>query len=98
MLKNPEYTQCEHKLKKIFLTGIVALIPVVISVYIFFFLLGMIDNFLNIIPARIHPDRLLGFHIPGLGVIFTILADIHDGIDHPELYRRQAGQGGRQAC
>ncbi len=61
------------KIKKIFLTGIVAIIPVVISIYIFFFLLGIIDNFLNIIPARIHPDRLLGFHIPGLGVIFTFL-------------------------
>jgi uncharacterized membrane protein len=61
------------KIKKIFLTGIVAIIPVVVSIYIFFFLLGMIDSFLNIIPQRIHPDRLLGFHIPGLGVIFTFL-------------------------
>jgi uncharacterized membrane protein len=69
-----------NKLKKIFLTGIVALIPVVISVYIFFFLLGIIDNFLNIIPARIHPDRLLGFHVPGLGVIFTILLIFMTGL------------------
>lgn len=63
----------QTKIKKIFLTGIVAIIPIIISIYIFFFLLGVIDNFLNIIPARIHPDRLLGFHIPGLGVIFTFL-------------------------
>lgn len=62
-----------NKLKKIFLTGIVAFIPVVISVYIFFFILGVIDGILNFIPARIHPDRLLGFHIPGLGIIFTVL-------------------------
>lgn len=68
------------KLKKIFLTGIVAIIPVIISIYIFFFLLGIIDNFLNIIPARIHPDRLLGFHIPGLGVIFTFLLIFMTGL------------------
>jgi uncharacterized membrane protein len=70
----------QKKIKKIFLTGIVAIIPVVISIYIFFFLLGIIDNFLNIIPARIHPDRLLGFHIPGLGVIFTILLIFMTGL------------------
>lgn len=68
------------RLKKIFLTGIVAIIPVVISVYIFFFLLGVIDNFLNVIPARIHPDRLLGFHIPGLGIIFVVLLIFFTGL------------------
>lgn len=70
----------QKKIKKIFLTGIVAIIPVIISIYIFFFLLGVIDNFLNIMPARIHPDRLLGFHIPGLGVIFTFLLIFATGL------------------
>lgn len=70
----------QTKIKKIFLTGIVAIIPVIISIYIFLFLLGIVDNFLNIIPSRIHPDRLLGFHIPGLGVIFTFLVIFVTGL------------------
>lgn len=79
-VRNPGIYPMQKKLKKIFLTGIVAIIPVIISIYIFFFLLGMVDNFLNIIPARIHPDRLLGFHIPGLGVIFTFLVIFITGL------------------
>jgi len=73
LLEKLEKYPMRTKIKKIFLTGIVAIIPVIISIYIFFFLLGLIDNFLNVIPQRIHPDRILGFHIPGLGVIFTFM-------------------------
>jgi uncharacterized membrane protein len=31
------------------------------------------DNLLDIIPQRYHPDTLLPFHIPGLGVIATVI-------------------------
>ena len=31
------------------------------------------DNLLDIIPQRYHPDTLLPFHIPGLGVIATVV-------------------------
>lgn len=61
------------KIKKVFLTGVAVLIPIGVTIYIFFFLISVMDNILEIIPADLHPDELIGFHIPGLGVIITLI-------------------------
>jgi uncharacterized membrane protein len=34
---------------------------------------GLLDQTLLILPAAWHPDKLLGFHIPGFGVVLTLL-------------------------
>jgi len=62
-----------RKLKNIFFTGLAVVVPVGVTLYILFFLIDMMDGFLGIIPAAIHPNKLLGFRVPGLGVIFTLL-------------------------
>ncbi|PKN04429.1 MAG: hypothetical protein CVU74_06935 [Deltaproteobacteria bacterium HGW-Deltaproteobacteria-9] len=33
----------------------------------------MMDGLLTVIPRKFHPTALIGFHIPGLGIIVTIL-------------------------
>ena len=48
-------------------------IPFGLTVYILVFLISLMDGLLSIIPTRLHPDQVLGFHIPGLGVIFTLI-------------------------
>jgi uncharacterized membrane protein len=60
------------KIKSIFLTGFAAMIPVGVTLYVIFFLIRTMDNLVKIIPHRFQPDELLGFHIPGLGIIFTL--------------------------
>jgi len=62
-----------RKIKNIFLTGLAVVVPIGVTIYILFFLIAMMDGFLAVVPAAIHPDKLLGFHVPGLGVIFTFL-------------------------
>ncbi len=61
------------KIKNILLTGFVAMIPVGVTVYIIAFLIRTMDNLVKIIPHRFQPDELLGFHIPGLGIIITLV-------------------------
>jgi uncharacterized membrane protein len=68
-----DYKKMRKKIRKIFIAGLAATIPIGLSLYIIFFLIDLMDNLLRIIPSRIHPDTLLQFHIPGLGVIFVIL-------------------------
>jgi uncharacterized membrane protein len=70
----------KKSLKKIFLTGLVVVIPAGLTLYILFFLIGVMDNLLLIIPERYQPDTLLHIHIPGLGVIFTILLIFVSGL------------------
>ena len=65
--------ELNKKLKNIFLTGLVVVIPVGVSLYILIFIIRMMDSLLLIIPEPYQPDRILPFHIPGLGVIATII-------------------------
>jgi len=57
------------KVKNIFLAGLAVVIPVGVTVYILAFIVGMMDSFLAVLPGKAHPDRMLGFHVPGLGVV-----------------------------
>jgi uncharacterized membrane protein len=60
-------------LKKIFLTGLAVAMPVGFTLYIFFFLIGITDSLLLILPVKYQPDVFLHFHVPGLGTIVTLL-------------------------
>ena len=63
----------KKKLKQIFLTGLAVTVPIGLTLYILFFLIDIMDSLLKIIPLRYHPDTLLGIHIPGLGIIVTVI-------------------------
>ncbi len=47
--------------------------PVGLTIYIFFFLIDIMDGLLLIIPEKYQPDNLLHFHLPGLGAIATVI-------------------------
>ena len=69
-----------QKFKQTFLAGLVVVIPIGISIYTLFFIIDLIDGILDILPRQIHPDHLIGFHIPGLGVIVTALITLLAGV------------------
>ncbi len=58
-------------MKKYLLTGLLVLVPLVITLWVLSFVIGILDQSLLLLPAAWHPDNLLGVHIPGLGVILT---------------------------
>ena len=60
-------------LKNIFLTGLAVIVPIGLTLYILVFLIDMMDGLLTIIPRQYHPDTLIGFYIPGLGIIITVM-------------------------
>jgi uncharacterized membrane protein len=63
----------KHKLKNAFLAGLAVTIPIGLTIYILIFLIDLMDGLLRVIPEAIHPETLLGFRIPGLGVIATLI-------------------------
>ena len=63
----------KNKLKKIFITGLAVIIPIGLTLYILVFLIDTMDNLLKIVPIRYQPEVFLGFRIPGLGVIVTVI-------------------------
>ncbi|MBI5047470.1 MAG: DUF502 domain-containing protein [Deltaproteobacteria bacterium] len=58
--------------KKYFITGFLVVVPLYLTIYIFSLIVGYMDTILKFLPKPLQPDTYLSFHIPGLGVIFTI--------------------------
>ena len=85
----------KKKIKRIFLTGLAVVIPAGLTIYILFFIIGMMDNLLRIIPSSYHPDNVL-LHIPGLGVIVTVILIFICGLVTTSYFgRRLVGFGER---
>jgi len=63
----------KKKMKRIFLTGLAVVIPAGLTIYVLFFIIDVMDNLLGVIPDSYHPDQLFQVHIPGLGVIVTVI-------------------------
>lgn len=53
--------------------GLLVWLPIWATVLVIHFLVGIFDGALNYLPEHYRPDTLLGFHVPGLGVLITIL-------------------------
>lgn len=63
----------KKKLQRIFLTGLAVVVPAGLTIYILVFIIEIMDSLLGIIPEAYQPDTLLNYHIPGLGIIVTLL-------------------------
>jgi uncharacterized membrane protein len=54
------------------LTGLLVIVPGVITVWVLHWIVGTLDQTLLILPEAWQPQRLLGVHIPGFGVLLTL--------------------------
>jgi len=59
-------------LKKYLLTGLLVTGPVAITIFSVWWLVQQMDRAIFLIPPMYRPEALLGFEIPGLGVIITV--------------------------
>ena len=55
------------------LAGLLVLVPLAITLAVLNWIVSTLDQTLQILPGAWHPDRLLGIHIPGFGVVLTLL-------------------------
>ena len=58
-------------MRKYFITGLLVWIPLIITVWVLKLLNGWMDASLLLIPKSYRPETLLGFYVPGVGVILT---------------------------
>jgi uncharacterized membrane protein len=60
-------------MKKYFITGLLVWVPLGITLWVLNLTIGTMDRTLLLLPEQWHPDRVLGIHIPGLGIILTLV-------------------------
>ncbi|HEU0220197.1 MAG TPA: DUF502 domain-containing protein [Gallionella sp.] len=60
-------------MKKYLITGLLVWVPLGITLWALNLIIGTMDQTLLLLPSQWHPDRLLPFHIPGLGIILTLV-------------------------
>jgi len=60
-------------LKNCFLTGLLVILPISITVYVVWGLIRAMDAILKYIPAKYLPETYLQIHIPGLGLILVVI-------------------------
>ena len=59
-------------LRRWLLTGLLVIVPGVITAWVLNWVVSTLDQTLQILPFDWQPDKLLGVHIPGFGVLLTL--------------------------
>lgn len=67
-------------MRKYFVTGLLILIPLAITLWVVDLVISTMDRSLWLLPAHLQPVALIGFHIPGLGTILTLLIIFATGL------------------
>ncbi len=61
------------RFKRYFITGLLVVVPLYITVYALLFVAGIMDNAMNFLPRFLRPQSYLPFHIPGLSILVSVI-------------------------
>lgn len=67
-------------LRRYLVAGLLIWAPLAVTFLLLRFAVNVMDKTLAIIPPQYRPEELLGFHIPGLGVILTFIVLLITGM------------------
>jgi uncharacterized membrane protein len=67
-------------IRKYFISGLLVWLPIIITVLVIKFLVDILSKSLLLLPTHLQPDVLFGMHIPGMGVLLTLLVIFLTGL------------------
>ncbi len=76
-------------MKRYLIAGLLVWVPLGVTVMVIKLLVGMMDRSLLLLPEAYRPDNLLGFHVPGLGVVLTTIIVLVTGMVVANLFGRK---------
>ena len=77
------------RIRRYIVAGLLVWLPVGATILIGAFLIDLMDRLLFLIPPPYRPEELLGFRIPGLGVVLALLVLVVTGIFVANLIGRR---------
>lgn len=76
-------------LRRYLIAGLLVWVPLVITVLVIRALVGFMDQSLLLLPPEWRPEALLGYPIPGLGLVLTVTVVILTGLFAANLFGRR---------
>jgi len=67
-------------LRRYLVAGILVWLPIGITILLVRVLIGVMDRTLVLLPVKYRPEELLGFTIPGLGLVLTVVILLVTGV------------------
>ena len=68
------------RLRRYLVAGLLIWAPLAVTYFLLRFAVNLMDKTLAVLPRQYQPEELLGFHIPGLGVILTFVVLVLTGM------------------
>ncbi|MGA7181535.1 MAG: DUF502 domain-containing protein [Thiobacillaceae bacterium] len=76
-------------MKRYFVTGLLIWVPLGITLWVLNLLISTMDQSLLLLPHSWRPEAWLGFSIPGLGVILTLLVIFLSGLATANIFGKR---------
>ncbi len=67
-------------MKKYLITGLLIWIPLVITLWVLRLVVDVLDQSLLLLPVEFRTETWLGFHVPGMGVVMTLVIVFVTGV------------------
>jgi len=78
-----------QRIRRYLVAGLLIWLPIVVTVFVLRFLVGLMDQTLLLLPAAWRPEAVLGFGIPGLGLLLALLLLFVTGVSVTNLVGRK---------
>lgn len=77
------------RFRRYFVAGLLVWLPLVATYFVLSVSIRFIDRTLLLLPPKFRPENLIGFEIPGLGVILTVLLILITGLIVANFFGRK---------
>ena len=75
--------------KRYLITGLLVLVPLAITVWVLATLIGIMDQSLLLLTAAWRPEAWLGYRVPGMGAVLTVVIVLVTGIIATNFFGRR---------
>ena len=76
-------------LRRYIVAGLLVWVPLGVTLFVLNLFVGIMDQTLLLLPPDYRPENILGFHIPGLGIVLTVVVLIVTGVLAANLLGRR---------
>lgn len=78
-----------QRFRRYLIAGLLVWLPIVTTSVVLMFAIRLIDRSLLLLPPKFRPENLIGFEIPGLGVILTVILLLFTGLIVANFFGRR---------